>query len=214
MKIKDISVGHTTASPGDFPDEATPEIAFLGRSNVGKSSLINSLTRRKKLARTSKAPGRTRLIHWYRVELEESRCAFVDLPGYGYAKVSRKIREEQWAPLIEKFLQQSPNLLLSIQLLDIRRDGPTPLDQQMIEWARASGIPSLYVLTKADKLGRNKSARAAQMFVRALDLPAGQKPIPYSATTGMGRDELWSAIRTVLQDTTTSAAAPNETAVS
>jgi GTP-binding protein len=202
VKIQDISVGHTAGRPGDFPDDVTPEFAFLGRSNVGKSSLINSLTRRRKLARTSKAPGRTRLVHWYQVQLDIGKCAFVDLPGYGYAKVSRRVREEEWAPLIEKYLQQSPNLLLGIQLLDIRRDGPTELDMQMIEWTRASGVPALYVLTKADKLGRNKRAQAVQMFTRKLELPDGEKPIAYSATTGEGRDELWAALQGVLESAT------------
>ena len=200
VHIHDITAGYTTSRPGDFPDEAIPEFAFLGRSNVGKSSLINSLTRRKKLARTSKSPGRTRLIHWYRLEIEPRPCFFVDLPGYGYAKVSRKVREEQWAPLIERYLHESPNLLLGIQLLDIRRDGPTALDQQMIEWARASEVPSLYVLTKADKLSRGKQARAKQVFARALEMPDGEKPIAYSATTGQGRDELWRAINDVLSN--------------
>ncbi len=207
VHIHEVTVGHTTSRPGDFPDEAVPEIAFLGRSNVGKSSLINSLTRRKKLARTSKAPGRTRLIHWYRLQIEPRPCFFVDLPGYGYAKVSRKVREEQWAPLIERFLQQSPNLLLGIQLLDIRRDGPTPLDEQMIEWARASEVPSLYVLTKADKLSRGKQARARQAFTRALGPSERGKLIAYSATTGQGRDELWQAIQDVLSDAAENSAA-------
>ena len=207
MKIQDISVGHTATRPGDFPEEAIPEIAFLGRSNVGKSSLINSLTQRRKLARTSKAPGRTQAIRCFRIAGDVATCFFVDLPGYGYAKVSRKVREESWGKLIETYLQKSPNLLVGIQLLDIRRDGPTKLDCQMIEWSRASEVPLLYVLTKSDKLGRNQRARAVQVFERALELPEGDKPIPYSAVTGEGRTELWHAIDDLLRRATETSAA-------
>jgi len=207
VKIQDITVGHTTTRPGHFPDEAIPEIAFLGRSNVGKSSLINSLTQRRKLARTSKSPGRTQAIRCFRIAGDITTCFFVDLPGYGYAKVSRKIREEQWGKLIETYLQRSPNLLVGIQLLDMRRDGPTKLDWQMIEWSRASEVPTLYVLTKSDKLGKNKRAQAVQAFARALDLPDGEKPIPYSVVTGAGRTELWDAIDDLLRRATESSAA-------
>jgi GTP-binding protein len=207
VKIQDITVGHTTTRAGDFPDEAIPEIAFLGRSNVGKSSLINSLTQRRKLARTSKAPGRTQAIRCFRIAGDVATCFFVDLPGYGYAKVSRKMREEQWGKLISTYLQRSPNLLVGIQLLDIRRDGPTKLDWQMIEWSRASEVPTLYVLTKADKLGKNKRAQAVQAFTKALDLPRGEKPFPYSAVTGAGRAELWDALDDLLRNTTETPAA-------
>ncbi len=207
MKIQDITVGHTTTRPGDFPDEAIPEIAFLGRSNVGKSSLINSLTQRRKLARTSKSPGRTQAIRCFRIAGDVATCFFVDLPGYGYAKVSRQIREQQWGRLIATYLQDSPNLLVGIQLLDIRRDGPTKLDWQMIEWSRASEVPTIYVLTKSDKLSRNRRAQAVQKFARALELPGGEKPIPYSAVTGDGRAELWAALDDLLQHATETSAA-------
>lgn len=207
MKIQDISVAHTTTRPGHFADEAIPEIAFLGRSNVGKSSLINSLTQRRKLARTSKSPGRTQAIRCFRIAGDVATCFFVDLPGYGYAKVSRKIREEQWGKLIETYLRESPNLLVGIQLLDIRRDGPTKLDWQMIEWSRASDVPTLYVLTKSDKLGRDRRAAAVKLFAQELDLPEGEKPIPYSAVTGAGRGELWHAIDDLLRRATQTSAA-------
>jgi GTP-binding protein len=199
VKIRSIDVAHTTSRPGDFPAEATPEIAFLGRSNVGKSSLINSLTGRRKLARTSKSPGRTQAIHWYRLNGEPRGCFFVDLPGYGYAKVPRKVREGAWAALIETYLRESPNLLAGIQLLDIRREVPTKLDAQMIEWSRDNQVPTLYVLTKADKLSRNRRAQATQKFARALELDAGERPIPYSAVSGEGRAELWQAIDELLR---------------
>ena len=185
-------------NPGDFPPEERPEIAFLGRSNVGKSSLINSLVNRKKLARTSKAPGRTRAIHWYGVGGGELACYFVDLPGYGYAKVSRQIREEVWAALIETYLRSHQRHALAIQLLDIRRDGPTDLDWQMIEWLRAADRPVAYVLTKADKLSRSRRLQAVQKFSRVLDMPIDARPIAYSATTGEGKDQLWSRIDSCL----------------
>lgn len=194
MKIQRIDATHVTTRPGDYPGEHLPEVAFLGRSNVGKSSLINSLVNRKKLARTSKEPGRTRAIHWYRLEGDGRSCFLVDLPGYGYARVSRRVREEEWAELIETYLESQRPLVLAIQLLDIRRDGPTELDWQMIDWLRRREIPTAFVLTKADKLGRGKRAQAVSMFARELGLPASSPPIAYSAVSGDGRPQLWSVI--------------------
>lgn len=193
LKIRDIQATHTGKRPGDYPGEALSEVAFLGRSNVGKSSLINSLLGRKSLARTSKAPGRTRAIHWYRVAGDGLSCFFVDLPGYGFARVPRHVREEKWAELIDTYLHSSRPLVLAIQLLDIRRDGPTDLDRQMIEWLYDTGTPTAFVLTKADKLSRSKRARAVRTFARALDVPA-DVPVPYSAVTGEGKAHLWGLI--------------------
>jgi len=183
-----------TTSPGDYPVDRLPEIAFLGRSNVGKSSLINSLVNRRKLARTSKSPGRTRAIHWYRIDGRVGACHLVDLPGYGYAEVPRHVREGQWAALIETYLSSEQPLVLAIQLLDIRRQAPTDLDAQMIDWLHANELPVTYVLTKADKLSRSRQARAADTFARALRLEPGQRPIPYSAVTGDGKTPLWAVI--------------------
>lgn len=194
VKIQQIDASFITSKPGSFPPESLPEIAFLGRSNVGKSSLINSLVARRKLARTSKDPGRTRAIHWYRLAGDTGACFFVDLPGYGYAKVSRQLREEAWAELIETYLETTRSLALAIQLLDIRRDGPTELDHQMIEWLRRREVPTAYVLTKSDKLGRGRRASAVIEFARALKLPTSKPPIEYSAVTGDGRARLWSLI--------------------
>lgn len=194
MKIEDIQVAHTTSTIGELPAERLPEIAFLGRSNVGKSSLINSLVNRRKLARTAKAPGRTRAIHWYRIAGGGLACFFVDLPGYGYAKVSRRIREEVWAPLIETYLSGSPQLTLAVQLLDIRRSGPTDLDLQMIQWLDAAGVPTVYALTKADKLSRSRRLHAAHTFSRHLGLGVESAPIPYSAVSGEGKAQLWARI--------------------
>lgn len=194
MKIQRIDANFVTSRPGDFPPEPLPEIAFLGRSNVGKSSLINSLVNRRKLARTSKDPGRTRAIHWYRLTGEGGSCYFVDLPGYGYARVSRQVREEEWAELIQTYLETTTSLVLAVQLLDIRRDGPTDLDRQLIEWLRRRELPTTYVLTKSDKLPRGRRATAVRDFARALDVPMSKPPIEYSAVTGDGRARLWSLI--------------------
>lgn len=201
MKLKDIQQPHTTTRPGDYPPLDLPEIAFLGRSNVGKSSLLNSLVKRKNLARTSKTPGRTRAIHWYEVTGDLGGCFFVDLPGYGFARVPRQVREGEWAKLIETYLYSDRRIVLAIQLLDIRRDGPTDLDLQMIDWLRANEQPTAFVLTKADKLSRSKRAQALQLFARALGTPPDAPPILYSAITGDGRTELWSRIDNALRGT-------------
>lgn len=190
-----------TSRPGDYPAELLPQVAFLGRSNVGKSSLINSLVRRRKLARTSKAPGRTRMIHWYRVAGSNLAAMFVDLPGYGYAKVSRQVREQEWALLIETYLRSDQPLALAIQLLDIRRDGPTDLDMQMIEWLRAEEIRIAYVLTKADKLPRSKRQAAVRHFARILEVNDTELPVPYSAVSGEGKQPLWALIDASIEGT-------------
>ena len=194
MKIDDVTAAHTTTRPGDYPGERLPEVAFIGRSNVGKSSLINSLLQRRKLARTSKEPGRTRAIHWYRVVAQEGGCFFVDLPGYGFARVSRQVREQVWARLIETYLRSDRPLVLAVQLLDIRRDGPTALDEQMIEWLRDARIPVCFALTKSDKLSRARRLDAVAAFRRRLAARDEEEVIAYSAQTGEGRRALWSAI--------------------
>lgn len=194
VKIKQIEAAHMSREPGDYPSAALPEVAFLGRSNVGKSSLINSLVNRKALARTSKTPGRTRAIHWYRISGQGMACFFVDLPGYGYANVPAKVRKEEWGRLIETYLHSMRPLTLAIQLLDIRRDGPTELDAQMIAWLRSTRTPTTYVLTKSDKLSRSRRARAVREFASELGLSDEDLPIPYSAKNGEGKSELWSRI--------------------
>jgi GTP-binding protein len=177
-----------------LPAPAFAEVAFAGRSNVGKSSLINSLLGRKKLAATSKSPGKTREIAWYRLSGARGACFFVDLPGYGYAKVAKKIREELWAQLIDTYLLSDRPLALAIQLLDIRRGKPTDLDDQMIGWLRQVGVPHIFALTKADKLKRGPRAKAEQQFARALGADKEDAPVSFSAVTAEGRRELWSRI--------------------
>jgi len=194
VKIQQIEVAYRSRRPGDYPPERLPEIAFLGRSNVGKSSLINSLVGRKKLAATSKSPGKTREIAWYRLSGANGACFFVDLPGYGYAKVPNQIREEFWAQLIDTYLTSDRPLALAIQLLDIRRNRPTDLDEQMIGWLREVGVLHIFALTKSDKLKRGPRAQAAQQFARSLGTNEESAPIPFSAVTAEGKRELWSLI--------------------
>ena len=195
MKIQNIERTLRSRRPGEYPGERLPEIAFLGRSNVGKSSLINSLLGRKKVAATSRTPGKTRAIDWFRLEGGSANgCFFVDLPGYGYAKVPKKIRQEVWAQLIDTYLSSDRRLVLALQLLDIRRDGPTELDAEMISWLRGTRVPHAFVLTKSDKLKRNRKAAAVTSFAAILETDDNHPLISYSAVTGEGRRELWSLI--------------------
>lgn len=194
VKINDIERTLRSTRPGQYPDEYLPEVAFIGRSNVGKSSLINSLVPRKKLAATSRTPGKTRAIDWFRLERGAASCFFVDLPGYGFAKVPKKIREEAWARLIDTYLESDRPLVLALQLLDMRRDGPTALDGQMIDWLRETRVPHAFVLTKADKIKRSRRATSLKTFERALQTDENHPLITYSAVTGEGKRALWSLI--------------------
>ena len=182
------------ASAGGWRPEATlPEVAFAGRSNVGKSSLLNRLVHRKKFARVSNTPGRTREVNFFKVN---DRFVLVDLPGYGYARISKERRAE-WRPLIEGYLRTSPQLRGIVELLDARHD-PTGDDLRMLDFLGEIGVPTIVVLTKMDKLTpREQKARGAE---RAAQL--GLEPdqlIPFSAVTGEGRDALAEAIEALLE---------------
>ncbi len=174
-----------------LPADTLPEIVFSGRSNVGKSTLINTLLRRKNLARTSATPGKTATINFYKLDT----MRFVDLPGYGYAKVG-KDEKRKWGELIEGYFASERDLRLVIQLCDMRHD-PTADDLQMIEYMAENGIPFLVVLTKADKL--NKTERAARLAAYDAIFAdyEGLTVIPYSSVTGEGRTELLSIIEEV-----------------
>ena len=174
------------------PDAVLPEIAFAGRSNVGKSSLLNKLVRRKAFARVSKTPGRTREINFFRVNNE---FVFADLPGYGYAKISRE-RSSAWGPMIESYLRRSPTLRGVVQLLDVRHD-PTDDDRTMLDFLADVGVPTLFVATKTDKLSKGAVAGRILELGKQLDVPDEQF-IAFSATTGAGRDELAEAIVALL----------------
>ncbi len=191
----------SAAQPDLFPRDGFPEIAFMGRSNVGKSSLLNALLGVKGLARTSKSPGRTQAIHFYRVN---DRLYFVDLPGYGYAKVPREMRAA-WQQLVESYLQGASRPDLAVQLVDARHE-PTDLDGELLEWLGARGIRHQIVLTKADKLSRSERARALQRAAGWLGGSAGEpggdaamKVLAVSAVTGDGLPQLWKIIDDVLE---------------
>lgn len=175
----------------DWVTDGRPEIAFLGRSNVGKSSLLNSLLGRKGLARTSNTPGRTQSINFF---LVNGRFYFVDLPGYGYAKVSKTMRAD-WGVMARDYLIDREELVLSIQLVDSRHD-PTVLDRQLNEWLLFNEKPHVVVATKADKVSANelqKQMRSVRKeFINSI-------VIPYSAVTGRGREELWSEITSKIE---------------
>jgi GTP-binding protein len=181
------------AEPGGWrPEHALPEVAFAGRSNVGKSSLINKLVRRKKFARVSNTPGRTREVNFFRVN---DQFVLVDLPGYGYARVS-KDRRETWKPLIEGILKQSPGMRGVVQLLDSRHE-PSEDDLQMLEFLSHLGVPAIVVATKVDKL--TKAARGARLDELARQAGvAAEQVIPFSAVTGEGRDDLAEAVASLV----------------
>lgn len=177
------------ASPGGWrPEPTLPEVAFAGRSNVGKSSLLNRLVRRKKLARVSNTPGRTREINFFRVNDE---FILVDLPGYGYARISKEQRAA-WRPLIEGYMRQSPQLRGIVQLIDARHD-PTTEDRQMLDFLAELGVPSIIVLTKIDKLTTAQAAKRITELSSTLGL-GEEQVITFSAVSGRGRDELAEAI--------------------
>ena len=195
LPIRDLKFLGGMAAPGGWrPPPVLPEIAFSGRSNVGKSSLLNRLVRRKAFARVSKTPGRTREINFFEVN---GRFVFADLPGYGYAQVSKERRAE-WRPLIEGYLQSSPSLVGVVQLLDARRD-PTDDDRLMLDFLASLEVPSLIALTKIDKLGGRAGEQQVQSIIRSLALDPEQV-IPFSATTGLGRDELAEALVSLIDE--------------
>lgn len=181
-------LGPMATAEGWRPTHDYPEVAFAGRSNVGKSSLLNALVRRKAFARVSKTPGRTREINFFAVN---GLFVLADLPGYGYAKIS-KTRQAEWRPLIEGFLKKSPRMRGVVQLLDIRRD-PSDDDKQMLDMLADLELPTLICVTKIDKLSKGAVAARVKELASALALDPEQI-IPFSAVTGEGRDELAEAV--------------------
>jgi GTP-binding protein len=188
-------IGGMAAADGWRPESELPEVAFAGRSNVGKSSLLNTLVRRKSFARVSRTPGRTREINFFRVN---SHFVLADLPGYGYARISKE-KKADWKPLIEGYLRHTPTLAGVVQLLDIRRD-PSDDDIQMLDYLAELELPTVVVLTKKDKLSRLEADKRTGDIMESLSL-SKEQVILFSATTGEGRDELAEAIASLVDVT-------------
>jgi GTP-binding protein len=187
VKIQGVDLLAAAARAADFPAPGPPEVAFLGRSNVGKSSLLNRLVRRKALARTSRTPGKTRLVHWYRAAGPGGELWLVDMPGYGYAKVSKQERR-RWQQLVEG----RSSLRVAVLLQDVRRD-LTDDEELLIDWLEARKIPVLVALTKVDKLKPMRRAARVRSLRTQLGLPAA-RVLPTSAEKGFGISELRRAI--------------------
>jgi GTP-binding protein len=183
MKILSADFVLSAKEPQHYPPEGIAEVAFAGRSNVGKSSLINTLLNRKRLARTSTTPGRTQEINFFRVN---DRFFFVDLPGYGYAKVPEAIRR-QWRPMVETYLRDRQALRLVVVILDVRRD-PSPEDTQLMGWLLFYSIKYIIVLTKTDKLSSNELARRRRVLDEILQSSLNPTVFTFSAKTGAGKE--------------------------
>lgn len=188
MNVQNCALKTVAGSIKQFPEESLPEIAFVGKSNVGKSSLINSLLGRRGLARTSSAPGKTRTINWYEID---SQLYFVDLPGYGYAKVS-KTEQQKWGKVIEHYLHTRKALKLVLLLVDVRHE-PGEGDRLMMDWLRYYQVPVLVVATKSDKIKRSQYDRQKKLLREALEI-GEQDLLLYSSETKAGREELWQRI--------------------
>ncbi len=193
MIIKSAEFIKSAVKPSQYPNHNLLEIAFAGKSNTGKSSLINSLLNIKKLAKISGTPGRTRLLNFF--EINNSFC-FVDLPGYGYAKAPVSMRKE-WGKMIEKYLISRSNLLSLILIMDIRRRNPID-EQNFIGWLKLNSIDYILALTKADKLSKNKKIEAMKYYSEKFR-EEKDKLILFSSKTGQGKNELWSVIEKKLQ---------------
>lgn len=193
MKIKKAELAATAVRQNQYPADDMPEVAFAGRSNVGKSSLINMLLNRKNLARVSGSPGKTRTINFY--EINDS-FRIVDLPGYGYAKVAKNVTDN-WGKMMETYLAGRDGLRKVIQLVDIRHE-PTAQDVQMYEWLRYYGLSGVVAVTKADKVSRNEMAKNIALIRRKLDLSEEDIVIPVSALKRTGTDELLEVLEVLV----------------
>lgn len=191
MKITSTEFVKSAFAEEHWPPDEKREVAFLGRSNVGKSSLINSLLGVKGLARTSSTPGRTQSLNFF---LINNRFRFVDLPGYGYARVPKLIKAS-WGEMATNYLAKRSQLMLSIQIVDSRHE-PTTLDLQLNEWLAAHAKPRIVVATKSDKLSNNELRKNFERIKQKLD---AEQVITFSATTGLGREKVWRAIEEAIK---------------
>ena len=189
MVIKSINLETVCGVTSTLPENDKPEVAFAGKSNVGKSSLINALMNRKSYARISASPGKTQTINFYNINDE---LYLVDLPGYGYARVSEK-EKERWGKMIERYLHGSAQLKAVFLLIDIRHD-PSANDKMMYKWVVEQGYNPIIIATKLDKIKRSQVQKHVKMIKEGLNLVPGTKIIPFSSQTKQGRDEIWELI--------------------
>ena len=189
MVIRSINLETVCGITSKLPENTLPEIAFAGKSNVGKSSLINALINRKSYARTSATPGKTQTINFYNINEE---LYLVDLPGYGYAKVSEQ-EKIRWGKLIERYLHESKQLKVVFLLIDIRHE-PSANDKMMYEWIVAQGYRPVIIATKLDKIKISQKDKQIRLVKQGLNVLPGTKVIPFSAETKQGRDEIWELV--------------------
>ena len=195
MIIKKAELETVCGIGSRIPESSRPEVAFAGKSNVGKSSLINGLLNRKSLARTSSQPGKTQTINYYNVN---DMLHLVDLPGYGYAKVSEEVREK-WGRMIERYLHGSRQLKAVFLLVDIRH-APSENDRTMYQWILYQGYEPVIIATKLDKIKRSQVSRQLKILKEGLEVKQGTKMIPFSAENRQGRDEIWELIEDVTKE--------------
>ncbi len=193
MNVNNVSLETVCGITSTLPDNQLPEFAFAGKSNVGKSSLINAMINRKSLARTSSQPGKTQTINFYNVE---DQLYFVDLPGYGYAKVAQTTKEK-WGKMIEKYLRTSKQLKQVFLLIDIRHE-PSANDKNMYEWIVYNGFEPVIIATKLDKINRSQVQKHVKMLRTGLGLKKETVLIPFSSETKQGKDEAWAIIESYL----------------
>ncbi|MBR1772043.1 MAG: YihA family ribosome biogenesis GTP-binding protein [Lachnospiraceae bacterium] len=195
MIIRNVNLETVCGITSKLPENVHPEVAFAGKSNVGKSSLINALMNRKSLARTSAQPGKTQTINYYNINDE---IYFVDLPGYGYAKANEKVKA-QWGKMIEDYLHQSKMLRYVFLLIDIRHE-PGKNDVLMYDWIRRRGYQPIIIATKLDKINRSQVQKQLKLIKMTLQADQGTMIIPFSATTKQGRDEIYAILDGVLEE--------------
>lgn len=195
MVIRSLNLETVCGITSKLPENDKPEIAFAGKSNVGKSSLINALLNRKSLARTSASPGKTQTINFYNIN-DAMYC--VDLPGYGFAKVSKET-QEKWGKMIENYLHKSQMLKAVFLLIDIRHE-PGANDINMYQWILANGYEPIIIATKLDKINRSQVAKNVKIIKNALKVTPNTIVIPFSSTTKQGRDEVWKTIDELVEE--------------